>query len=169
MFNAGSEDSVPKFGPVFKACGKLVFSFRDKSTKVLSADAAAKLATYDKSWISPEKGSEALLVQHADAAHLGRFLTAAEARPDYPRHVGTYNPVTHTVDDARQIAKEALKARKGDGYAALFVSLSEKVEHIPDVIREILLEINAALRTPELPEEAAEPAPPEAGAEDTSD
>lgn len=171
IFNAASEDNVPKYGPVFKACGKLAFSFRDKSTKVLSSDPVAKLAAYDKSWISPEKGSEALLVQHADAAHLGRFLTAAQARPDYPRHLSTYNPATHTVDDARQIAKKALEARKGDGYAALFVSLSEKVEHIPDVIREVLLEINAALRTPELAEEAAEPAPPEAETEteDTCD
>lgn len=62
LFNAESETSVPKYGPVFKALNKPAFAFYDEPNKPATPEATAKLADYVAHWQSPAKGVETLLI-----------------------------------------------------------------------------------------------------------
>lgn len=148
IFNAGSDGSVPKYGPIFKALGKPAFCFYDKPNASFSSDATQQLATYVGNWQSPEKTIERLLVTETPVAALRRFLEAVKNRPDYPSgeaKVSTATPDTSIAD----LAAKVLWARKGDagGYAALLIEQCS-VSELALTIRAVLESIHAQLAPP---------------------
>ena len=162
VFDAGADNSVPRFGPVFAALGKLAFGFYDKPNAPLPAEAKEKLASFTQAWESPEKGIENVLVKQTPIGVARRFLQAVQDRADYP-NVGAYDP-TMLDGDAALLATKVLKARKGDahGYAGIFISHCQSAAELPATIRTVLESIHAALSA--IPEDIAAAASP--GVED---
>jgi putative ATP-dependent endonuclease of OLD family len=154
VFNAGSGGSVPRYGPVFKALGKLAFGFYDEPATPLSADAMAKLADYTQHWEAPYKGIENLLVEETPAATLRRFLEEVRDRPDYPSHHPTPSANMDDVD-VKELARKVLKDRKGEahGYGALLIAECKAENELPVTIRTVLDKIQEILIPP-----AAKPA-----------
>jgi putative ATP-dependent endonuclease of the OLD family len=157
VFNAGSEGSVPRHGPVFSALGKLSFGFYDKPNTALHQDAINKLKGYTQVWQSPEKGIENLLIKQTPIEVMRRFFDEVKDRADYPA-VGAYDPAASDSDIAA-LAVKVLKARKGEahGYAAMLIGHCQKVSELPATIRTILETIHKALRA--VPEDIAAPPP----------
>jgi putative ATP-dependent endonuclease of OLD family len=167
VFNAGGDGAVPRYGPIFKALGKVTFGLYDKLAAPLSADAAAKLADYTQHWESPHKGIENLLVEEMPSASLRRFLETVKDRPDYPGHP---KPDAAMNDaEIKELARKVLKDRKGEahGYAALLIAGCQAEAELPATIRAILDEIQETLAPPAAEEKAEPPAAPapEAGIE----
>lgn len=157
IFNAGGDGSVPRYGPVFSALGKLSFGFYDKPKAALTQDALDKLKGYTQVWESPENGIETVLITQTPIAVVRRFLEEVKDRPDYPA-VGAYDPAAGNAQVA-DVAAKVLKARKGDayGYAAILVSQCQNAAELPAIIREILEAIHKALSA--VPEDIAAPLP----------
>jgi putative ATP-dependent endonuclease of the OLD family len=155
VFNAGSEGSVPRHGPVFSALGKLSFGFYDRPKTALNQDALDKLKAYTQVWESPEKGIENVLIKQTPIAVVRRFLNEVKDRADYPA-VGGYDPAAGDAEVAA-LAMKVLKARKGDahGYAAMLISHCKDAAELPATIRGILETIHKALSA--VPEDIALP------------
>ena len=153
VFDAGGEGSVPRYGPVFSALGKLSFGFYDKPIAALTKDALDKLKDYTEVWEAPEKGIENILIKQTPITVVRRFLNEVKDRSDFPA-VGAYDPAAGDADVAALAAK-VLKARKGDahGYAAILISHCQNAAELPATIREILETIHTALST--VPEDIA--------------
>lgn len=153
VFDAKSDGAVPKYGPMFKALGKLAFALLDKLAHPLTDEAQKKLAQYDKAWESPHKGIESLLATEMPAGTLRAFLTfASTTLTNYPKECG--GPKDGMADgDIRALAQKVLQVRKGEayGYAAMLVGGAEGVDDLPKTIRVVLEEINAAVGPPCLP------------------
>lgn len=157
IFNAGADNAVPRYGPVFSALGKLAFGFYDKPNGALESDALEKLKSYTQVWESPEKGIENVLIKQTPIAVVRRFFDEVKDRADYPS-VGAYDPTADDADVAA-LATKVLKARKGDayGYAAMLIGQCQNVDELPATIREILVAIHKALNT--APKDAAATSP----------
>lgn len=155
VFNAGSDGAVPRYGPMFKALGKLTFGFYDKQASLPSDDATAKLANFTKYWESPYKGIENLLVDEMPAATLRRFLNKVKDRQDYPGHPKP--AATMNDEQIRELAWKVLRDRKGEvyGYAALLIAECHDENELPVTIRTILEEIQETLTTPLLAKPAS--------------
>jgi putative ATP-dependent endonuclease of OLD family len=147
VFNAGADNAVPRYGPVFLALGKLTFGFYDKPNGALEPDAIEKLKSYTQAWESPEKGIENVLIKQMPIAVVRRFLDEVKDRADYP-NVGAYDPVAGDADVVT-LAMKILKARKGDayGYAAMLIGQCRNADELPATIRKILEAIHKALNT----------------------
>ena len=150
VFDAGADNSVPRYGPMFAALGKTAFAFYDPPNKSFDADAIAKLATYAEYWESPESGIEKLLSNQTAEAAVRRFLKDVNARADYPTKCGQYHE-TLTEDDMRDLARRVLEARKGDSYAygAMLIAQCQDATEIPAMIRQVLEKIHATLSPPQ--------------------
>jgi putative ATP-dependent endonuclease of the OLD family len=157
VFNAGSEGSVPRHGPIFSALGKLSFGFYDKPNTALHQDAINKLKGYTQVWQSPEKGIENVLIKQTPIGVVRRFFNEVKDRADYPP-VGAYDPAASDADVAA-LAVKVLKARKGEahGYAAMLIAHCQNASELPATIRTILETIHKALRA--VPEDIAAPPP----------
>jgi putative ATP-dependent endonuclease of OLD family len=146
VFDAGGDTSVPRFGPIFKALGKLSFGLHDKPKAPLTADATAQLAHYTHQWESPHKGVEHLLVDEIPAATLRLFLDGVKDRADYPSH---HPKPASNLDDAqiKALALKVLKDRKGEahGYGALLIAGCKTEKEIPATILAILDKIQDVL------------------------
>jgi putative ATP-dependent endonuclease of the OLD family len=113
VFNTGGDGSVPRYGPIFKALGKVTFGLYDKPKIALSADAVSKLAEYTACWQSPHKGVEDMLSVEVPVAALRRFLDLAKDRSDYPTHHA--KPAASMTDsEIKELAHKVLKDRKGE-------------------------------------------------------
>jgi len=146
VFNAGSDSSVPKYGPIFRALGKPAFCFHDKPKVAFSAEASQQLSEYVARWESPEKTIEKVLVKETPASVLHRFLKSVKDRTDYPS--GVAKIAAGTSDAAAcELAEKVLLARKGDagGYGALLIEQCKSVDEIPKTIRGILEAIHQQL------------------------
>ena len=143
MFNAGSEGSVPRYGPVFTALGKMAFAFHDKPNRALGTEAIGQLNQYKEVWESPNKGIETLLVEEMPISVVRRFLIEVNTRADYPQ-MSKYDPAAADREVAK-LATEVLKARKGDahGYAAILMEQCQDADELPETIRMILETIHA--------------------------
>ncbi len=143
IFNAGGDGSVPRYGPVFKALGKLTFGFYDKPNKPFSDDLADKLSHYTKHWESPNKGLENLLVDEMDVHILKKFLDEVKDRLDYPRHLQKLSS-DMSEDEIKKLSTDVLKVRKGDanGYASLLIRQCTDADQLPKTVKTILEEIN---------------------------
>jgi putative ATP-dependent endonuclease of OLD family len=143
IFNAGGEGSVPRYGPVFKALGKLIFGFYDKPNQPFSDALVEKLTHYTKHWESPYKGIENLLVNEMDFKILKSFLNEVKDRLDYPQHLQKPSK-DMSEDEIKELATKVLKVRKGDanGYASLLIRQCTDMNQLPKTIKTILEEIN---------------------------
>ena len=152
IFDAGGDNSVPRYGPIFKALNKTTFAFYDQPTKPFDADATTKLATYAKHWQSPEKGIEKLLASHTAEGAVRRFLKGVQTRTDYPTKCGAYSD-TMAEADARDLARRVLDARKGDayGYGAMLIAQCQTAAELPTLIGDVLTTIHATLSPPPPP------------------
>lgn len=148
IFNAGADNAVPRFGPIFQALGKMAFGFYDEPKTPFPTDSIDKLGAYARHWQSPQKGIESLLVEEMPVTVLRRFLEAVKSRSDYPQG----DTVTDEMTDAavKTLAQKVLKDRKGDayGYAALLVAQASNESELPRTICEILTAIQDALVPP---------------------
>lgn len=156
VFTASGDGDVPRYGPIFKALGKVAFGFYDKLNSPLDVANATKLAKYDNSWESPEKGIETLLVKQCSSAVQRRFLNVVKDRADYPSNCGTYKAADSDTD-VSALALKVLKARKGDayGYAAILVNECLSAAELPVTIRSILEAIQKTVAA--LPEDIVSP------------
>src|SRR5262249_24171766 len=152
VFDAGGDNSVPRYGPMFATLNKPAFAFYDQAKKPLDSDATAKLATYAQHWQSPESGIEKLLASHTAEAAVRRFLSDVQSRPDYPTKCGSYAD-TMNETDARDLARRVLEARKGDAYryGAMLMAQCQTSTELPAPIREVLETIHATLSPPAPP------------------
>jgi putative ATP-dependent endonuclease of the OLD family len=147
VFEADGDGDVPKYGPVFRALGKVPFALIDKPASPFTEDAKTKLASYEQYWESPEKGIEKLLTGQITTEVLRRFLDEVCTRSDYPSQQAPYS--TDTPDEQiADAAFRALKARKGQGhgYAAMLVETCTAEAELPEFLVSALLSIDAALR-----------------------
>jgi putative ATP-dependent endonuclease of OLD family len=147
IYEADGDGDVPRFGPLFRALGKVPFGFIDKQATLFSAEATEKLASYQQHWESPEKGIEKLLTEQMPIEVLRRFLDAVSARPDYPTEKAPYGPSTPD-EKIRAVAFDALRARKGEahGYAAMLIEHCHSEAELPEFFRSSLLSIDSALK-----------------------
>lgn len=149
---AGNDASVPLFAPVFHAMGKRTYGTWDKPKAPLSAEAEDCIRHFDRSWPSTQAGLEDLLVAESPITVQRNYLAAALLRTDYPEKSMKYT--AEMSDDAvNTLVRETLKARKGDGYAALLIEQCSACEDVPASIRQVLVTINEDLRP------AVDPAP----------
>lgn len=146
MFDAGGDASVPRFGPIFQALGKLSFGLFDQPKVALKPEATTQLGRYTHYWESPHKGIEYLLVEEMPVATLRRFLDDVKDRADYPSH---HPKPAANMDDAqvKALALKVLKDRKGEahGYGALLVGLCEAEQELPKTILTVLDKIQEVL------------------------
>lgn len=147
IFDAGTDNQVPTYGPFFKSLGKMVFGFRDKQSTVPTAEVAAQLSEFNQMWESPEKGIENLLVNEIPCETIKRFLENAKERDDYPTEKGI---ITIGMDEAaiKSLAREVLKARKGDNvpYGAMLVAECQDDTELPNTLKTILQTIASSLQ-----------------------
>lgn len=154
IFTANGDGDVPRWGPIFRALGKIPFALYDKQMTPYGAQAQDDLAAYEEHWESPEFAIEDLMVSQVPVAVLRRFLDEAVKRDDFPAHRATYD-ATKTEAELPAIACKVLKARKGDawGYAALLIDQCQDRSELPSFLVDALDRINELVAPPVLPEE----------------
>lgn len=142
LFAAKGDMDVPRYGPIFKALGKFVFGAIDAQKTDLPEGQRVHLADFDVWQESPEAGIERLLAAQSPEAVLRAFLDDVSARDDFPSNV-TYEPGAEAAA-IRQVAFDALKARKGDawGYAARVMDHCKSEADVPEFLRELLITID---------------------------
>ena len=148
LFDAGGDQEVPKYGPIFKALGKPVFGMRDDPNRSDQQPGTEDMIdAYDKFWESPESGVERILVNQVPESVLHSFLKKVSPRPDYP--------ASYKYDESmegeklKNLAQKVLKARKGDshshGYAAILIEQCQSEDELPSFICGALLYIDRYL------------------------
>lgn len=146
LFDAGGDQEVPKYGPIFKALGKPVFGMRDKPNQT-DQRGQDNIDAYDEFWESPELGVERILVDEVPESVLHGFLKEVKLRPDYPANC-EYD-ASMVGEKLKTLAQKVLKARKGDshghGYAAILIEQFQSGNELPRFIREALLYIDKFL------------------------
>lgn len=146
LFDAGGDQKVPKYGPIFKALGKPVFGMRDKPNQT-DQRGQDNIDAYDEFWESPELGVERILVDEVPESVLHGFLKEVKLRPDYPANC-EYD-ASMVGEKLKTLAQKVLKARKGDshghGYAAILIEQCQSENELPRFIREALLYIDKFL------------------------
>lgn len=154
IFTANGDGDVPRWGPIFRALGKIPFALYDRQMTPYDAEAQADLGAYEEHWESPELAIEDLMVSQVPIAVLRRFLDDAVKRNDFPVHQATYD-ATKTEAELPAIASKVLKARKGDawGYAALLIDQCQGRSELPRFLVDALDRINELVASPVLPEE----------------
>lgn len=147
LFDAGGDQEVPKYGPIFKALGKPVFGMRDKPNRQDQPGTRDNIDAYDKFWESPELGVERILVDDVPESVLHSFLKEVSSRSDYPANC-EYD-ASKGGEELKNLAQKVLKARKGDsyghGYAAILIEQCQSEDELPRFIREALLYIDRYL------------------------
>ena len=121
VFDADSDSSVPTFGPVFAAMGKIVFGTHDTMKTPYTDDQEKKAKSFAIHYEILYLGMEDLLISEVSPVALRRFLTAVASRDDYPHEAGDL-PEGATDVEVVALAKDVLKARKATEYAPLFIA-----------------------------------------------
>ena len=147
LFDAGGDQEVPKYGPIFKALGKPVFGMRDKPNRQDQPDTRDNIDAYDKFWESPKLGVERILVDDVPESVLHSFLKEVSSRSDYPANC-EYD-ASKGGEELKNLAQKVLKSRKGDsyshGYAAILIEQCQSEDELPSFIRDALLYIDRYL------------------------
>lgn len=145
VFDAQGDASVPLFAPVFKSLGKPVYGIHDTPVRPFSPEVVAKAADFTRYTVIAHNGIEDLLTSEIPPAVQRRFLSSAAGRTDYPVKCGL---LREDMDDAavRTLARQVLKARKGDGYGAALVAECSGLADLPASIAGFLLQIDRDLR-----------------------
>jgi putative ATP-dependent endonuclease of the OLD family len=157
VFDAGSDSAVPAYGPVFATMGKTVFGAHDTPTTPLTEDQKKKEESFAICLDIGYRGIEALLVTEISPDILRVFLTAVALRSDYPHHLG-YLSEGATDEQAIELAKEVLKARKATEFAPLLIAECAAAQ-LPPTLAKLMLDINAHLTANEPAGTAAEAEP----------
>jgi putative ATP-dependent endonuclease of the OLD family len=154
VFDAGSDSSVPKYGPVFAAMGKSVFGTHDTMKTPYTAEQEKQAESFTIHHQIPYLGMEDLLATEVGPVVLRRFLSAVATRDDYPHEAGK---LAEGAGDERVAAlvKDVLKARKATEYAPLLIAECSAAE-LPPTLVALMLGINAYL-TAKATATAAEP------------
>lgn len=176
VFDAGSQSSVPKWGPFFAALKKTTFAFHDQPKTPWTADQTVQLSSYHHNFESAYTGTEELLVAEVAPAVHRRFLDQAKDHPDYPTDKG-YLKGGESDDDVIALSKKVLKARKGSGFAAMLIEQCETLNEMPDTVKTFLDKVAADMALPklddtddtgDLKDEPHDPDRPDIGDEDHS-
>jgi len=147
VISAGNDGTVPLFAPIFRAMGKQVYGMWDKPGIPIGPEAQQCIGDFDRRWESSYTGLEKLLETETPVPVLVAFLEEAQTRPSYPTKAGHYT--SGMAEDAvRELSYKVLKARKGEGYAALLIRQCRSLADIPVSISEPLLAINADTSIP---------------------
>ena len=101
VFDAGSDSSVPKYGPVFAAMGKAVFGTHDTLKPRYTADQKKEAESFTIHHQIPYPGMEDLLVSEVSPTVLRKFLAAVATRDDYPTSASATSPKTRTTSKSR--------------------------------------------------------------------
>jgi putative ATP-dependent endonuclease of OLD family len=168
IFDAGSDSSVSKYGPVFAAMGKSVFGTHDTMKTPYTDDQNKNAESFAIHHEIPYLGMENLLITEVRPAALRRFLAAAASREDYPSEVG-YLPEGATDEQVVALAKKVLKVRKATEYGPLVIAECNAAE-LPPTLAKLMLDINAYLEAKTLsgmPEVEAQASPAEGGHPET--
>jgi putative ATP-dependent endonuclease of OLD family len=162
LFDAGSDESVPLFAPVFADMGKPVFGIHDTPNKPLDPDVLAKATRFTHYLEIPYKGIETLLVAETPIDVQKRFAAAVAARPDRPSGIPPLG-VTAGDDEVRAHVRQLLQARKGSngGYAALLIAECSGASDLPATLANFLITIDAQLRPLAAPPAAPAEADPD--------
>jgi putative ATP-dependent endonuclease of the OLD family len=146
VFTATGDGDVPRWGPIFRALGKVPFGMVDKQSTPYSGDNATALNSFEEFWESTVKGVEVLIVSLVPTSVLRRFLDVAVERPDFPSDQAKYDSTVPDTDLAT-VALKVLKARKGDsyGYAALLIEQCQSRDELPEFLVTALERINELL------------------------
>lgn len=155
IFTANGDGDVPRWGPIFRALGKVPFALYDKQATPYNSESQANLASYEDNWESPELSIEDLLVSQVPGTVLRRFLDDVIERSDFPVHQAAYD-ASKPESELPSIASKVLKARKGDawGYAATLVEHCRNRSELPAFIVDALDRINELIAPPHLPDAA---------------
>ncbi len=156
VFTADGDGDVPRWGPIFRALGKVPFGMVDKQDRPYSGDNASALASFEEFWESSEKSVEDLIVGQVPTAVLRNFLDVVVERPDFPAHRAQYD-ATVADPDLAGIAVNVLKARKGNahGYASLLIEQCRTRDELPKFVVTTLERISEVLQPAPVPESGA--------------
>jgi putative ATP-dependent endonuclease of OLD family len=155
VFTANGDGDVPRWGPIFRALGKVPFGMVDKQSTPYSGDNATALASFEEFWESTVKGVEDLIVAQVPTSVLRRFLDVAVGLPDFPSDQATYDSTVQDGDLAK-VALKVLRARKGDayGYAALLIEQCQSRDELPEFLVTALERVNEVLLSPAADDDA---------------
>ncbi|EHR53409.1 putative ATP-dependent endonuclease of the OLD family [Saccharomonospora marina XMU15] len=157
LFNAGSDTNVPHYGPIFSAMGKTVFGVHDTPNTPLTPEQDTNTQSFAIHIDVGYPGIEDLLVTEIPPAVQRNFLTSVSTRSDYPAQCGQL-PEQASDEQARDLAREVLKKRKGtESFAPLLIAECSRGE-LPTTLVTLLLDIHQHLSP--LPH-AENPPPPE--------
>lgn len=147
VFDAGSQSSVPKWGPFFSSLGRKVAAFHDKPKEEWTEDNKTNLSTYDINFETSYKGLEDLLTSEIPLAVLKAFLDQVKEFPDYPTHLGLPSP-SDSSEKTKELVRKVLGQRKGDGYSAYLIRTCRCLNDLPKSVVEFLRSVNKLLVLP---------------------
>lgn len=139
IFDAESDETIPKFAKFFQALGLKTFGFYDYKKR--STDEKAKFAAVlDVDQEHPYKGFEELLAAEVPAARLRLFLRELVASGVDAAHYGI--PAKPPADDAtlRKLVTCVLSSSKGAGWAARLLEQC-KLNELPKTAVDFLTKI----------------------------
>ncbi|MEM8571791.1 MAG: AAA family ATPase [Pseudomonadota bacterium] len=151
VFDAGTQSSVPKWGPFFNALKKTTFAFHDHPNTAWTEEQSADLAAYSLNCETAYAGTEDLLIAEVPPAVHRRFLAEAAQHPDYPTDKG-YLPDPGSDDDVLALSKTVLAAKKGSGFAALLIEQCQSLEELPATVKTFLNAVATEMALPNLDE-----------------
>jgi putative ATP-dependent endonuclease of the OLD family len=149
IFDAGGDRAVPMYGPVFAAMGKTVFAAHDTPTQPFTEDQKEKAKSFTIHRQISYLGIEDLLVAELAPAILREFLSAVASRSDYPRHCGYLREDTGD-EEARDLARKVLKARKATEYTALLIAEC-RADQLPPQLALLMLDISEYMTAKAVP------------------
>ena len=149
VFDAGTQSSVPKWGPFFGALKKTTFAFHDHPKTSWTPEQTTNLGIYHQNFESTYDGTEDLLAAEAPPAVHLRFLEQAKYHPDYPTDKG-YLKARASNDDVIALSKAVLKAKKGSGFAAMLIEQCATLDEMPTTVKTFLETVAADMALPKL-------------------
>ncbi|MGW5744707.1 ATP-dependent nuclease [Amycolatopsis sp. NPDC003861] len=166
LFNAGSDTSVPQYGPIFAAMGKTVFGVHDTPNTPLTPDQATSASSFAIHMDIGYAGIEDLLATEIPVAAQRKFLNTVSARSDYPTQCGQL-PEQASDEEVRDLTRDVLKRKKGtESFAPLLIAECSRDE-LPASLVTLLLDIHQHLSP--LPSAENELAPEDAAQSNNSD
>lgn len=149
VFDAGTQSSVPKWGPFFRALKKTSFAFHDRPNSPWTPEQTENLDSYQHNFESAYGGTEDLLAAEVPLAVHRRFLAQAKDHADYPTDKG-YLKAESSDEDVIALSKAVLKAKKGSGFAAMLIEQCETLDELPATVKTFLETVATDMALPKL-------------------
>jgi putative ATP-dependent endonuclease of OLD family len=136
VIDAGAESQIAPLAEYFRALGKNVYAVFDGQSP---ESRAAITAATDDVFECPEKGFEALIVNHSGESALRRFALAVVAAGRWPPHMAASAPSpTMPADKLRAALRAFFIDKKGEGAAAEFLVQCDRSEMPAFIVRTAL-------------------------------